>query len=72
MRRIAVPGQSEQTKLMRPQLRGKKLGMVLHSCCPTYNRKLKIGDGSPGQASNHKILAPNYPEQKGLEVRLKW
>jgi hypothetical protein len=27
---------------MRPHLNGKKMGMVVHACHPSYRRKLKI------------------------------
>jgi hypothetical protein len=43
IRRIMVPGQPRQKKLMRPHLNGKELAVAAHICHPCYCRRLKIG-----------------------------
>jgi hypothetical protein len=43
IRLFMVPGQPGQENFMRPYLSGKKLEMVVHTCHPSYCRKLKIG-----------------------------
>jgi hypothetical protein len=51
---------------LRLYLNGKKLGMVVHACHPSYGRKLKIGGSESRPAwAKSESLSPNNQNKKG-------
>jgi hypothetical protein len=60
-------------KFMKPHLKIKTLGVVVHACHPSNTWKHKIGRWRSKPAwANSEILIPEQPDQKRLEARLKW
>jgi hypothetical protein len=56
----------------RPHLNGEELGVEVHACHPSYDKKLVIGGSRSGLAwAKSETLAPKQSEQKGLGVWLK-
>jgi hypothetical protein len=72
MGRIKVPGQPEQKCFQDTTSTEKKLDVLVYVCHPSHGRKHKI-EGSQASWPGHKQASSlKQPEQKGLEVWLKW
>jgi hypothetical protein len=65
----ASPGK----KVCETHLNGKKLGLAMSTCHPRWEEESRIVvQVCLGRVGISKTLSSKQPEQKGLEIWLKW